>query len=324
MEKGSNFAQCTACAIKVLSHSVAARARSGADPKPHEDQRICSLLLRTIKKVGDVYEVCNGNEDESFEDTECAAVRLAAASAVLRISRSLGKKAFHVLSPNDYLMTALTAQDANPDVRLTFARKIYTGILHKKLQLRWVVGLILMAIDPDRQNMESVKKYTATLVKIWKMKVEDFKRTEKTEDIRSILPLLPECVLPSVVWILAHHPDIKLDADSGFPETKKYLEFFFSRLLAQTDYASFLVQILQVCHFSLNGKEDKDEGWSLSVCMCVCVGAFLSKFCLHFPTPSFLLAWGGGCRRLRLLMMRRIHRQKRRKAIPMRKVGWEQ
>eukprot|EP00188_Purpureofilum_apyrenoidigerum_P004218 Plantae.Rhodophyta-Purpureofilum_apyrenoidigerum.ctg4653.p1 GENE.Plantae.Rhodophyta-Purpureofilum_apyrenoidigerum.ctg4653~~Plantae.Rhodophyta-Purpureofilum_apyrenoidigerum.ctg4653.p1 ORF type:complete len:746 (-),score=160.64 Plantae.Rhodophyta-Purpureofilum_apyrenoidigerum.ctg4653:61-2298(-) len=251
IDKDVNFSTSSVCAIKILSHSVGTVVQHTGVLDTDRTDDVLSMLIRVTQKIGDIFQVCNENDEERYENQQCASVRLAAAVAVLRISRTLGTRAFpEIISPPVFMSTILTAQDANPDVRLNFATKIYKGILTKRLQFRWIVGLIFMAIDPDKQNLDAVRKYMTFLIKTWRMKIDEYKKSLETADVRSILPLLPESVLPSAVWMLAHHPDIKTDEEADFLDTGKYLEFFLSRLLLQSDFASFLVQILQTIALS--------------------------------------------------------------------------
>ncbi|KAJ8908010.1 hypothetical protein NDN08_008111 [Rhodosorus marinus] len=256
----TKYAECCKRAMKILVHSARQSHEGNRSSAASTMQETLSLLLTVAESNGDVFNVHSGDEEASAEDPECARVRLASACGVLSLSRSLSPENFPMICPSNFLRTVLIAQDVHPDVRVSFAEKIYKGILHKRLQIRWMVGFILMAVDPDKENTDTVKKCTTNLVRIWRLKVEDFKKREGKNDIRKVLPMLPESVLPSVIWMLAHHPDAKVDEEKGFPDTKKYLEFFFSRLLVQSDYASFLHQILQTVVLSQDATDPLPEG----------------------------------------------------------------
>jgi hypothetical protein len=47
-----------------------------------------------------------------------------------------------------------------------------------------------------------------------------------------------------LIWVLASHPDVEHDAELGYVESEKYMDFFLDRLVECTDYTSVLVESL--------------------------------------------------------------------------------
>lgn len=173
----------------------------------------------------------------------CGAARLAAGCSIVRIACEprFAKK----IAPAQYLAVVLCAQDEHPDTRILFARKVVKYITKKRLHLRWVVALALMAIDPDKDNLREVRQLLNTVVRHRRrMQISHDTKQLPVGGKRSILRLSPEVVLPEVIWVIGNHPDAEVDSANGYVESERYLEFFLDRLLESQEFASILNQYL--------------------------------------------------------------------------------
>ena len=148
-------------AVKLLVYSL----------KYVDDDDIASVVRTLLQiahdKNGDVFGFCSEVEKISEEKAEkhtviaesfqamSAACRMFAGRGVLFIARH--PKYYQMVTAKVVGSTILLAQDPSPSVRLSFVRSICQGILRKRLPLRWIIALPLMAIDPDRDNVEKVR-----------------------------------------------------------------------------------------------------------------------------------------------------------------------
>eukprot|EP00178_Gracilaria_changii_P025166 TRINITY_DN770_c0_g1_i1.p1 TRINITY_DN770_c0_g1~~TRINITY_DN770_c0_g1_i1.p1 ORF type:complete len:1599 (-),score=326.01 TRINITY_DN770_c0_g1_i1:4651-9447(-) len=168
-----------------------------------------------------------------------AVCRLCAGRGVLYLSRQ--SRFFRKLTPLVFVTTMLLAQDSSPTVRLSFAKSVYNSIMRKKLQLRWSVALGLMAVEPVMENLAQAR---TMLTSIFRYRRKVYNHTRQKGKSASML-LLPESVVPDLIWVLAHLPGVELDHEMGFLESQKCLELFLDRLLESNEHAGILNQYIE-------------------------------------------------------------------------------
>jgi hypothetical protein len=210
------------------------------------------LVSIVVEKYGNVFQMSEDklhNETEfSFADeirldsvAELSSVsRLCACRGVIFLARS--PMFYNKIRPSDYLSVVFCAQDEHPDVRLLFARHVYLCLQKKRLPFRWIVALVLMAVDPDKDNLDEVRSMCTSLIRQRRRGfAQALSRHGQTKNLHQ---LLPESVVPVLIWVLANHPDIENDAEKDKAKHERYLDFFFDRLLESTEYASVLHETL--------------------------------------------------------------------------------
>eukprot|EP00172_Hildenbrandia_rubra_P003038 Plantae.Rhodophyta-Hildenbrandia_rubra.ctg4422.p1 GENE.Plantae.Rhodophyta-Hildenbrandia_rubra.ctg4422~~Plantae.Rhodophyta-Hildenbrandia_rubra.ctg4422.p1 ORF type:complete len:638 (+),score=100.61 Plantae.Rhodophyta-Hildenbrandia_rubra.ctg4422:38-1951(+) len=230
---------------KAAAESIKAATKVLVNALPYVDAAdelpsTLSTLTKILKSGGDVYDRYSDDDEgreKRCDDVTCGLMRLAASLAILRLARNPAY--FQKLPPSTFLICLLTAQDPLADIRLSFVSKIHSMILRKHLPFRWVTGLALMAVDPDRDNLNAVRELMTSLIRRRRYLIRNW--TKNTQ----ITNMLPEAELPVLLWVIANHPDAVDDAANGYDESSKYIEFFLDRLLDQHDYAGVLSQKLQ-------------------------------------------------------------------------------
>lgn len=183
----------------------------------------------------------------------CALSRLCAGRGVLYLGRH--PKFFRNLSPPILASTVLLAQDGNPDVRLEFVKGVTNMILKKRLPFRWVVALPLMAVEPVRDNLTKVQTFLAVLLR-HRRKVFEMARLQGRQ---ASTQLLPESIIPDMVWVLANLPDVEAERSTGFKESEKCLEMLMERLLETNEYAGVLNEYIESLAISQDATGLEDE-----------------------------------------------------------------
>uniref|UniRef100_A0A7S0ZHT4 Uncharacterized protein n=1 Tax=Timspurckia oligopyrenoides TaxID=708627 RepID=A0A7S0ZHT4_9RHOD len=222
-------------------------------PRAQQFLRLCVDIVGVEGDVLGRFEE-EGMEDERAEDAGCSMLRLAAATSVLKLCRH--RELRGKVEWRDILSIMLTTQDALPDIRLKFAEKLTHGILSRRLTPFWLCALVFMAIDPDRQNLISARSMCSQIVVCIRAKI---KQSNSDGKARVNLTREPESLLPYVIWLVANHPDIEVDAQNELSESQAYLSFFFDILLDSSDYATYLVQILQTILMTTDAREGNES-----------------------------------------------------------------
>ncbi|GAB0492141.1 hypothetical protein MMPV_003401 [Pyropia vietnamensis] len=70
-----------------------------------------------------------------------------------------------------------------------------------------------------------------------------------------LLRLLPESLLPVIVWTVANHPDAPADAAAGYIDASRYLHYALERLLGVTDYAAVAEWLLSATAMATDATE---------------------------------------------------------------------
>jgi hypothetical protein len=218
-----------------------------------EISNVVGLLVSiVVEQNGNVFQIPEGklhyDSELSFADeirldsvAELSSIcRLCACRGVIFLARS--PLFYNKIRPSEFLSVVFCAQDEHPDVRLLFAKHVHLCLQRKRLPFRWIVSLVLMAVDPDKDNLDEVRSMCASLIR---QRRRGFAQAVKRHGLsKSLHQLLPEAVVPVLIWVLANHPDIENDPEKDYAKHEKYLDFFFDRLLECTEYASVLHETL--------------------------------------------------------------------------------
>jgi len=240
VEKSATFSCSIIKLVATILHGLFAddEDATAADLQPHFRRVVGAFLSVIYDYKGDLFGVFKKTEAEA--DILCGEVRLIAGKKIMKLARH--RKFARLLSPNELLRTCLVAQDIIPEVRLSFAKSLQRNMTTKRQALKWICGMVLMAIDPDANNLAYVRRSTCGIFEGLRRVVRDAKNAASDS---TLLTMYPESILPQIIWLVAHHPEIDADADADFIESKEYLSFLFDCLMSGPEnYASFLHQIL--------------------------------------------------------------------------------
>ncbi|CDF33969.1 unnamed protein product [Chondrus crispus] len=258
--RASCMAEAAHRGVKILVYAL-----SSVDSNFEEVDAVFEILLKIMhEKGGDVFDMLPGEQSDSDHeinsedlvtmDAMCAMTRLSAGRGMLYLARH--PRFFHRISPPLFVSTLLIAQDRKANVRLNFVKLISNQILKKGLLFRWVLALPLMAVDPERRNVAKVKNMMTSLFRHRRRIYEK----ARVEGKLSSIQLLPESILPEMIWVLANLPDVEMDQESNFGESSQCLELLLDRLLESNDYASVLNEYIEALSMAQDATEREDEG----------------------------------------------------------------
>lgn len=218
-------------------------------------------------KHGDIFDlkaVYRNDSNDSEQSTDeaddvsisimCAACRLCASRGILYLARH--PKFFRDIPVTVFISTALLAQDEYPDVRSEFVEAVYNAITRKRLPLRWVVSLALMAVDPNSENIGRVRDRLTSLFRHRRRLYEKARQRGKKADLQ----ILPESTVPELIWVLACLPGVDIDENAGYPESEKCLALLLDRLLESNEYAGVLNEYIESLSIAQVASEPDDEG----------------------------------------------------------------
>ncbi|GBF94053.1 hypothetical protein Rsub_07321 [Raphidocelis subcapitata] len=222
--------------VAAPGHEVAAKCaalRALAKALTPESERE-EVRVETIRAAGALMDEIEGLLDvdsppawlpPDADDQQAAAVRLAAALALLRLARRHDVRLPRAL----YCLLALTTQDPVADARRAFSVKLgaAVGFFNKRphyhqLSAKYAAMLALGAADPvaphrrgacaalrdwaERRRGEAQRMITAAAA-------------DRGADGGSTIAEQPEMAVPYLIYLLGHHPDMPVDAaDEGFAE----------------------------------------------------------------------------------------------------------
>lgn len=185
--------------------------------------------------------------DAVLDSEPCARLRYYAAKSILKLARI--RTIDQALLPAERHMVCLLMQDPIFEIRHDFALKLFRGLACGLLPWHWMAGLVLAAIDPERENVTNARWYLTALIRQRRQLVRSLEQqalATATEAAVSYLALMPECVLPYVLHLLAHHPDYLIDAQNAFADNRKYLSFILDTLLEHEQHVGILMQLLRL------------------------------------------------------------------------------
>ncbi|KAK4535529.1 hypothetical protein CDCA_CDCA05G1554 [Cyanidium caldarium] len=230
---------------------------------------ILNALLTLVQRQGDWSgELTDGrdgadaNMDVAFDDEACARLRYYAGKALLKMARVSAVD--RALLPQESHLICFLMQDPIFEIRRDFARKVFHGVTRGGLSFRWSAALVLAAIDPERDNVANAQGYLHALVRQRRRLVQETERSataaarspestpiasadDTSVQCTRLFALLPECVLPYVLHLIAHHPDYLLDAQNQYADARRYLSLYLDAMLLDgQERAGVLLQILRV------------------------------------------------------------------------------
>jgi len=220
------------------------------------------LIEAADKKKGDVFALRrvgtdeNGrtdfDEENKFQTPSVVSawnsIRLSCNSGILYLARS--SRYFKHVSPQNLNYALVCTQDQDADVRLAFAKNLQRYVIRKGLPFRWIAALALMSLDPDKDNMDELRKMLTNAIRQKRAHI----RARFQNSLSSIRKLLPEITVPVLIWLLANHPDAATDANF-MPSAERIIDFLLDRLLDSNEYAAIIHEYLD----ALAVAKDKTE-----------------------------------------------------------------
>ncbi|CAN0890858.1 Sister chromatid cohesion protein PDS5 homolog A [Linum grandiflorum] len=183
--------------------------------------------------IGDLLDILrNLLNIETLQDTESSSVdkahlRLAAAKAVLRLSKHWD----HKIPVDIFHLTLRVAESSFPEARKIFLGKVHQYIKDRLLDPKYACAFLFYPIESDQLDFEEEKQ---NLVDIIQMHCQSKPRQVSLQSDASPLTTFPESILPYVVHSLAHIscPDIDECKDvKAYEPIYRRLDMFLSLLM---------------------------------------------------------------------------------------------
>ncbi|KAL1924376.1 uncharacterized protein VTP21DRAFT_7411 [Calcarisporiella thermophila] len=210
-------------ALKILVNLCLAYSGSKAAPKVA--RRMMEWLWQLVNKQGEL--VPKSGSQGSTPPLHRAHLRLRAARSLLKLARvGLYDRMINV---EQFELLALTIHDVRHEVRSSFVNRLIKYLGARLLRTRWMAILPLIAVDPDKELREHVKKFLQ----------RESKTHASHESTTSHLPY--EITLARTLHLLAHHPDFSTTEDV-LHQFAKCIEFYLD-CFANGDNVSCLFEI---------------------------------------------------------------------------------
>eukprot|EP01018_Ginkgo_biloba_P037003 Gb_06732 [translate_table: standard] len=217
------------CLLKI--YGIKALVKSYLPKKDaHLRQRVKALfgVLTKFITSGEI------SDDVKSSTVDKAHLRLAAAKAVLRLSRQWDS---HV-TPQLFHLTLRIGQDAHPHVRKEFLAKVHRYLKERSLNHKYACAFVLSIpglTEPDLA--EQVRQYLVEFIETCRR--DTLLRQPSRQGDSNSYTDSPEHVLIYLVHALAHHPDFPV-SDKGlraeeFEPFYRQLHFFLSVMLHQNE-----------------------------------------------------------------------------------------
>ncbi|GLJ16335.1 hypothetical protein SUGI_0276270 [Cryptomeria japonica] len=191
----------------------------------HLRQRIETLLgiLARILTSGEI------SKDVKSSEVDKAHMRLAAAKALLRLSRHWDQQ----ITPELFYLGLQISQDPYPEVRREFLGKVHQYLKQRTLDQKYACAFVFGISGMDDDDVIEVKQYLFDFVETYHQGVQ-LRQTYAHSD-GSLLTSCPEYVIAYLVHALAHHPkfpsitgDLRAEA---FESLYRQLHFFLSAFM---------------------------------------------------------------------------------------------
>ncbi|XP_069130479.1 sister chromatid cohesion protein PDS5 homolog A-like [Argopecten irradians] len=227
------------------------------------------LLFTVIKHEGDLMERGKVNKPE------LARLRLQAGCCMLKLAED--RCYSELISQDQFQTLALLMNDSCYHVRLNFALKLHKGLLSLKLPLEYMSIFCLAANDPLRERRAQVKIFYQQNIN---KRREYLKQTPAIKG--RMFHFMPDYVIPYVIHLLAHDPDLPTHDDvTALKNIKECLSFVMEPLINKSeDYNyNFFRRMLENIKQTKDAEDPDDEDMNrklYSVCD-VALGILNSK-----------------------------------------------
>lgn len=199
-----------------------------------------------------------GDDQSTNTKTNLSSVRafyrLRSACGLIFLARH--RRFFREFTPDMLSGTVAAVHDEDPGTRLGFARYLYNGALKKRLPLRWIAALALMATDAKAEHVAKVKSMMTHVFHQRRLVFEKARRERNAASSQ----FLPEVTITDLIWILAHQRDIEKDQKKGFVWTSKCLELMLNCLLDSKEYEGLVNEYIESVTIAEDATEPADGG----------------------------------------------------------------
>ncbi|TRY76121.1 hypothetical protein DNTS_010240 [Danionella cerebrum] len=200
------------------------------------------LLSAMLVSEGDL------TEQKKINKSDMSRLRLAAGSAILKLAQ---EPCYHdIITPEQFQLCGLVINDECYQVRQIFAQKLHVALVKLVLPLEYMAVFALCAKDPVKERRAHARQ---CLLKNISVRREYIKQNPTAHE--KLLSLLPEYVVPYMIHLLAHDPDLtKPQEMEQLMDVKECLWFMLEVLMTKNENNShsFLRKMVE------NIKQTKD------------------------------------------------------------------
>lgn len=203
-------------ALKILANRLRYFASATSDAQMEETlkemaTKVYQMLIKILKDDGEL------SSDGTTPGPHRAWLRLTAAVLLLKLSCA-SKLLENCLTPANFQLLALVAQDPLPEVRSKFLRALRKYLGQSALPARFYTIPFLVAFEPSRE----LKEATATWLRA------------RASTLAKAGETTMELTLARFISLLVHHPDFSMDASdlAGFPQ---YIVFYLKSVATRSN-----------------------------------------------------------------------------------------
>uniref|UniRef100_A0A8C2C0Q4 PDS5 cohesin associated factor A n=1 Tax=Cyprinus carpio TaxID=7962 RepID=A0A8C2C0Q4_CYPCA len=200
------------------------------------------LLSAMLVSEGDL------TEQKKISKSDMSRLRLAAGSAIMKLAQ---EPCYHeIITPEQFQLCGLVINDECYQVRQIFAQKLHVALVKLFLPLEYMAVFALCAKDPVKERRAHARQ---CLLKNISVRREYIKQNPMAHE--KLLSLLPEYVVPYMIHLLAHDPDLTKPQDlEQLRDVKECLWFMLEVLMTKNENNShsFLRKMVE------NMKQTKD------------------------------------------------------------------
>uniref|UniRef100_A0A8C2FIK3 PDS5 cohesin associated factor A n=1 Tax=Cyprinus carpio TaxID=7962 RepID=A0A8C2FIK3_CYPCA len=200
------------------------------------------LLSAMLVSEGDL------TEQKKISKSDMSRLRLAAGSAIMKLAQ---EPCYHdIITPEQFQLCGLVINDECYQVRQIFAQKLHLALVKLLLPLEYMAVFALCAKDPVKERRAHARQ---CLLKNISVRREYIKQNPMAHE--KLLSLLPEYVVPYMIHLLAHDPDLTKPQDlEQLRDIKECLWFMLEVLMTKNENNShsFLRKMVE------NIKQTKD------------------------------------------------------------------
>lgn len=198
-------------AMKILVNRLRAEDQDRGDGGDDFQQRakpVFKMLKTLITKEG---EMCKGKETPKHYK---ARLRLLAAQLVLKLCRD--KQLDDYLPPEDFNALAFVAQDIRPQTRRAFIEKLQKYLVQNKLRPKFYTIIFLTAYEPVTEFKNGTETWIRSRVNYYQQHHQ----------------LVMEAIMPRLISLLAHHPDLGPSEDD-LTDHARYILYYISNVATE-------------------------------------------------------------------------------------------
>lgn len=199
-------------AMKILVNRLRAedqdRGEGDGDDLQQRAKPVFKMLKTMITREG---EMCKTKETPKHYK---ARLRLLAAQLVLKLCRD--KQLDDSLPPEDFNALAFVAQDIRPQTRRAFIEKLQKYLVQNKLRPKFYTIIFLTAYEPVTEFKNGTETWIRSRVNYYQQHHQ----------------LVMEAIMPRLVSLLAHHPDLGPSEDD-LTDHARYILYYISNVATE-------------------------------------------------------------------------------------------